>query len=146
MASDGQQQTLVKNFPFTNSMEVINTSSINYNSLSIQPNNQFQFEIQYIKKFSISQLKLWVIEKSFNDSKTVLVFILQFNSINISYFVKITDGIKIVFSCGSCFDYMIKLSEELLNERIYSDYKQVLILLQSERLALACQLAVEVVT
>jgi hypothetical protein len=41
---------------------------------------------------------------------------------------------------------MIDLSEELLNERIYSDYKQVLILLQSERLALARQLVVEVVT
>jgi hypothetical protein len=59
--------------------------------------------------------------------------------------VKITEGLKIVLSYGSCFDYMIDLSEELLNERIYSDYKKVLILLQSERLTLARQLTVEVV-
>jgi hypothetical protein len=59
--------------------------------------------------------------------------------------VKITEGIKIVFSCGSCFDYMIELSEDLLNDRIYSDYKQVLVLLQSERPALAPQLAIQVV-
>jgi hypothetical protein len=39
---------------------------------------------------------------------------------------------------------MIELSEDLLNDRIYSDYKQVLVLLQSERPALARQL-VEVV-
>jgi hypothetical protein len=38
--------------------------------------------------------------------------------------VKITEGIKIILSCGSCSDNMIDLSEELLNERIYSDYKQ----------------------
>jgi hypothetical protein len=60
--------------------------------------------------------------------------------------VKITEGTKIVLSYGSCFDYMIELSENLLNERIYSDYKQLLVLLQSERLSLARQLAVEVVT
>jgi hypothetical protein len=59
--------------------------------------------------------------------------------------VKITEDIKIVLSCGSCFDYMIELSEDLLNERIYSDYKQVLVLLQSERPALARQLVMEVV-
>jgi hypothetical protein len=59
--------------------------------------------------------------------------------------MKIMEGIKIVLTCGSCSDNMINLSEELLNERIYSDYKQVLVLLQSERPALACQLAVEVV-
>jgi hypothetical protein len=86
-----------------------------------------------------------VTEKLFNDSKTILLFILQFTSINISQFVKITDGIKIVFCYGSCFDYMIELSEDLLNDRIYSDYKQVLLLLQSERLALARQLVVEVI-
>jgi hypothetical protein len=34
--------------------------------------------------------------------------------------MKITEGIKIVLSYGSYFDYMIDLSEELLNERIYS--------------------------
>jgi hypothetical protein len=83
-------------------------------------------------------------EKSFNNSKIILLFILQYNSINISQFVKITEGIKIVLSCVSCADNMIELSEELLNERIYSDYKQVLVLLQSERLALARQLALEV--
>jgi hypothetical protein len=59
--------------------------------------------------------------------------------------VKITEGTEIVFSCGSCFDYMIELSEDLLNDRIYSDYKQVLILLQSERPALTHQLVVEVI-
>jgi hypothetical protein len=59
--------------------------------------------------------------------------------------VKSIEGTKIVFSYGSCFDYMIELSEELLNERIYSDYKQVLLLIQFERPALARQLAVEVV-
>jgi hypothetical protein len=59
--------------------------------------------------------------------------------------VKITEGIEIVLSYGLCFDYMIDLLEELLNERIYSDYKKVLVLLQSKRPALACQLAVEVV-
>jgi hypothetical protein len=64
-------------------------------------------------------------EKLFNDSKTVLLFILQCNSINISQFVKITEGTKIVFGYGSCFNYMIELSEDLLNNRIYSDYKQV---------------------
>jgi hypothetical protein len=68
-----------------------------------------------------------VTEKSFNDSKAVLLFILQHNSIIISHFVKITEGIRIVLSYGSCFDYMIELSEELLNERIYWDYKQVLV-------------------
>jgi hypothetical protein len=35
-----------KIFPLTNSTEVINTSWINYNSLTIQANNQFRFEIQ----------------------------------------------------------------------------------------------------
>jgi hypothetical protein len=70
---------------------------------------------------------------------------LQFNLINISQFVKITEGIKIVFGYGSCFDYMMELSEDLLNDRIYSDYKQVLLLIQSERPALAHQLAVEVI-
>jgi hypothetical protein len=59
--------------------------------------------------------------------------------------VKITDGIKIVFGYGSCFNYMIELSEDLLNDRIYSDYKQVLLLRQKERLALARQLAIEVI-
>jgi hypothetical protein len=59
--------------------------------------------------------------------------------------VKITEGIKIVLGYGSCFNYMIKLSEDLLNDRIYSDYKQVLVLLQSERPALAHQLALQVV-
>jgi Fe-S oxidoreductase len=83
-----------------------------------------------------------VSQKSFNDLKIVL-FILQHNSIIISHFVEITESIKIVLSCGSCFDYMIELSEELLND---SDYKQVLVLLQSERPALARQLSVEVVT
>jgi hypothetical protein len=58
--------------------------------------------------------------------------------------VKIAEGTKIVFSCGSCFDYMIELSEDLLNDRIYSDYKQVSLLIQSERPALAHQLEVEV--
>jgi hypothetical protein len=65
-----------KNFPFTNSTEVINTSWNNYNSLSIRANNQFRFEIQYIIKISIGQLKLWVTEKFFNDLKTVFLFIL----------------------------------------------------------------------
>jgi hypothetical protein len=60
--------------------------------------------------------------------------------------VKITEGTKIVFGYGSCFDYMIKLSKDLLNDRIYSNYKQVLLLIQSERPALARQLEVEVVT
>jgi hypothetical protein len=55
------------------------------------------------------------------------------------------EGIKIILSCGSCSDNMIDLSEELLNERIYSDYKHVLVLLQSERPALVSQLAVEVI-
>jgi hypothetical protein len=50
--------------------------------------------------------------------KTVLLFIFQCNSINNSYFVKITEGIKIILNCGSCSDNMINLSEELLNERI----------------------------
>jgi hypothetical protein len=59
--------------------------------------------------------------------------------------VKITEGTKIVFGYGSCFDYMIELSEDLLNDRIYSDYKQVLLLIQSERPALARQLAVEII-
>jgi hypothetical protein len=58
--------------------------------------------------------------------------------------MEITEGTKIVLSYGLYFDYMIELSEELLNQRIYSDYKQVLILLQSERPALARQLPVEV--
>jgi hypothetical protein len=134
-----------KNFPLTNSTEVINTSRNNHNSLSLKANNQFGSKIQYIIKKSIVQLKLWVTEKLFNDSKTVLLFILQFNSINISRFVKITEGTKIVFGYGSCFDYMIELSEDLLNDRIYSDYKQVLLLIQFERLVLAHQLAMEVV-
>jgi Fe-S oxidoreductase len=87
-----------------------------------------------------------VTEKLFNDLKTILLFRLQLISINILQFVKIIEGTKIVFSCGSCFDYMIELSEDLLNDIIYSDYKQVLFLLQFERLDLARQLAVEVVT
>jgi hypothetical protein len=37
---------------------------------------------------------------------------------------------------------MISLLEELLNKRIYSDYKQMLVLLQSKRPALARQLEV----
>jgi hypothetical protein len=86
-----------KNFPLTNSTEVINTSQNNHNNLSLKANNQFGSKIQYIIKLSIVQLKLWVTEKPFNDAKTVLLFILQFNSINISQFVKITDGIKIIF-------------------------------------------------
>jgi hypothetical protein len=36
-------------------------------------------------------------EKLFNDSKIVLLFILQFNSINSLQFVKITEGTKILF-------------------------------------------------
>jgi hypothetical protein len=40
---------------------------------------------------------------------------------------------------------MIGLSDDLLYDRIYSDYKQVLVLLQFERPALARQLAVEIV-
>jgi hypothetical protein len=40
---------------------------------------------------------------------------------------------------------MIELSEDLLDDRIFSDYKQVLVLLQSERPALARQLVVEVI-
>jgi hypothetical protein len=59
--------------------------------------------------------------------------------------VKITDGIKIVFGYGLCFNYMIELPEDLLNDRIYSDYKQVLLLIQSKRPALARQLAIEVI-
>jgi hypothetical protein len=86
-----------------------------------------------------------VTEKLFIDLRTVLLIILQYNSINISQFMKITEVTKIVFCYGSCFDYMIELSEDLLNDRIYSDYKQVLLLIQSERPALARQLAVEVV-
>jgi hypothetical protein len=43
-------------------------------------------------------------------------------------------------------DYMIELSEDILNDRIYSDYKQVLLLIQSERPALARQLATEVIS
>jgi hypothetical protein len=34
--------------------------------------------------------------------------------------------------------------EDLLNDRIYSDYNQVLFLLQSERPALTCQLVIQV--
>jgi hypothetical protein len=63
-----------KNSPFTNSTEVINTSRNNHNGISIKSNNQFQLEIQYIIKLSIIQLKLWVTEKSFNDSKIVLFY------------------------------------------------------------------------
>jgi hypothetical protein len=59
--------------------------------------------------------------------------------------VKITDGIKIIFGYGSYFNYMIELSEDLLNDRIYSDYKQVLFLIQFERPALARQLAMEII-
>jgi hypothetical protein len=84
--------------------------------------------------------------ESSNDLKIVLLFIFQCNSINNSYFMKITKSIKIILNCGSCSDNMIDLSEELLNDRIYSDYKQILILLQSERPALARQLALEVIT
>jgi hypothetical protein len=40
---------------------------------------------------------------------------------------------------------MIELSENLLNDRIYSDYKEVLVLMQSERPTLARQLAIEVI-
>jgi hypothetical protein len=40
---------------------------------------------------------------------------------------------------------MIELSENLLNDRIYSDYKQVLLLIQNERPALARQLVMEVI-
>jgi hypothetical protein len=40
---------------------------------------------------------------------------------------------------------MTELSEELLNERLYSDYKQVLLLIQKERPALAHQLSMEVI-
>jgi hypothetical protein len=79
-----------------------------------------------------------VTEKSFNDLKTF-----QFNSINSLQFMKITEGTKIVFK--SCFNYIIELSLDLLNNRIYSDYKQVLFLIQSERPALARQLVVEVI-
>jgi hypothetical protein len=89
-----------KNFPLTNSTEVINTSRNNLNNLSVKANNQFESKIQYIIKLSIVQLKLWVTEKLFNDSKTVLLFILQYNSINISQFVKTTEGIKIVLGYG----------------------------------------------
>jgi hypothetical protein len=125
-----------ENFPLTNSAEVINTSRNNHNNLSLKANNQFESKIQYIIKLSLVQLKLWVTEKLFNDSKIVLLFILQYNSNNISQFVKTTEGIKIVLGYGSCVDYMIELSENLLNDRIYSDYKQVLVLIQSERPAL----------
>jgi hypothetical protein len=59
--------------------------------------------------------------------------------------VKTTEGTKIVFGYVSCFNYMIELSKNLLNNRIYSDYKQVLLLIQSERPALAHQLAIQVV-
>jgi hypothetical protein len=124
-ASDKYQS---KNFPPTNSTEVINTTWINYNSLSIQANNDFQIKNQYIRKLSYEQLKLWVTEKLFNDSKTVLLFIFQYNSINNSYFMKITEGIKLILSYWSCSNNMIELLEELLNKKIYSDYKQVLVL------------------
>jgi hypothetical protein len=86
-----------KNIPLTNSTEVINTSQNNHNRLSLKGNNQFGSKIQYIIKLSIGQLKLWVTEKLFNDSKIVLLFILQFNSINSLQFVKIIRGTKIVF-------------------------------------------------
>jgi hypothetical protein len=105
-----------KKIPRTNSTEVINTSRNNHNSLSLKANNQFGLEIQYIIKLSIVQLKLWVTEKLSNDSKTVLLFIFQFNSINSLQFVKIIEGTKIIFGYGSYFDYMIELSEDLLNE------------------------------
>jgi hypothetical protein len=51
--------------------------------------------------------------------------------------MKIIEGTKIFFGYGSCFNYMIELSEDLLNDRIYSDYKQVLLTIQKERPALA---------
>jgi hypothetical protein len=35
--------------------------------------------------------------------------------------VKITEGTKIVFSYGLCLDYMIELSEDLLNDRKSSE-------------------------
>jgi hypothetical protein len=50
-------------------------------------------------------------KKSFND-------LLQYNSINISQFIKVIKNTKIVFNYGSCFNYMFKLSEDLLNDRI----------------------------
>jgi hypothetical protein len=64
-----------KNFPLTNSTEVINTSRNSYNSLSLKANNQFRSKIQYTIKKSIVQLKLWVTEKLFNDLKILLLFI-----------------------------------------------------------------------
>jgi hypothetical protein len=134
-----------KNFPLTNSTKVINTSQNSYSSLSLKANNQFNSEIQYIIIKSIIQLNLWVTEKLFNDLKIVLLFIFQCNTINTLQFVKITDGIKIIFGYGLCFNYMIEMSKDLLNDRIYSDYKQVLLLIKSERLALTRQLAVEVI-
>jgi hypothetical protein len=134
-----------KNIPLTNSTEVINTSWNNHNSLSLKGNNQFGSKIQYIIKLSIGQLKLWVMEKLFNDSKIVLLFILQFNSINSLQFVKIIKNIKIVFSYKLCFNYMIELSKNLLNNKIYSDYKQVLLLIQNKKPALARRLAIEVI-
>jgi hypothetical protein len=39
-----------KNFPLTNSTEIINTSRNSYNSLSLKANNQFGSKIQYIIK------------------------------------------------------------------------------------------------
>jgi hypothetical protein len=59
--------------------------------------------------------------------------------------VKIIEGTEIFFGYGSCFNYMIELSEDLLNDRIYSDYKQLLLLIQSEKPTLACKLVIEVI-
>jgi hypothetical protein len=47
-----------KNFPLTNSTEVINISIINHKNLNIQANTDFKFKNQYIKKLLYEQLKL----------------------------------------------------------------------------------------
>jgi hypothetical protein len=98
MASDNWQQIPVKNFSPYQLNGGHQTSWNNHNSLTIKANNQFGSKIQYIIKKPIVQLKLWVTEKLFNDLKIVLLFILQYNSINISQFVKITEGIEIVLN------------------------------------------------
>jgi hypothetical protein len=110
----------------------INFIQLNYKEFYQTPVNQHQ-----IKNLLISTFKIWVTEKLYNDLKIILECYKWLFGIIWIKLTKITDGINLFKSCSSHFYLMIDSAKEVLEDRISTDYKKILDLLEKEKLAMA---------
>jgi hypothetical protein len=109
---------------------IIKSRKINFINLNYRVLDQYQHQQLQIKNFLILTFKIW---RNYNDFKIILECYKWLHRIIWIVFTKITNNINLCKSCGSYFCLMIDLVKEVLEDRICTNYKKVLVFLQKEK-------------